>query len=291
MEYPVITLRNAQKLMSVTPTFEEGSNVDLTQFVEYRGSGSSIEDTLKNLEDEIVSLISQSNAIRPTIDCQLRPMIHAHLCNLDEEVLGDRDFWRYLSSIRFRNLVSSRHPKSNKSAAADGLDANLNNFGALREDVKESLFFRLYLGAELAYDPANRKDHYHLSRVHDVDLWQSHIIRVLSGDNSIYVKGLVEWFRDRSSWYQEVAKTPAIKKSMLKYSDGLETRHLRDLVKRIRRLRSNIVHEYLNEGEIKEIIQIESRRSIENISSWGKEKLVRPAQTRSRKVSATAKKR
>jgi hypothetical protein len=272
MEYPVITLRNSQKMFELMS--KSGTIMD-SNLIEFRGHGQSIEEILENLDVEIGNLVKKEGSIKQGIDAKLRPIVHSNLSNLEPEILGDRDFWRYLSAVRFFSLVSQRHQKTRKSSPVEGLDGNLANFGCLREEVKESLIYRLYFGADLSYDATNRKDPYHLARIHDVDLWQSHIIRVMSGDNPVYVRALVEWFRDRDLWYAQVQKDLRTKKALIKYSDGLETRHLRDLVKRIRRLRSNVIHEYLTYEEIKRMVSTEAEASLEDIAKWGKEKVVK----------------
>jgi uncharacterized protein YutE (UPF0331/DUF86 family) len=94
----------------------------------------------------------------------------------------------------------------------------------------------------------------------------------MSGDNPVYVRALVDWFSGREAWYQSIRKDPSLKKVMLKYADGLETRHLRDLVKRVRRLRSNIIHEYLELDDLRMMVSKEAEASLEDISKWGREK-------------------
>ena len=269
MEYPVITLRNSQKMFELL--VKSAASID-TNLIECRGHGPSIEEILENLDVEIANCVKKEGSFKQEIDAKLRPIVHSNLSNLEPEILGDRDFWRYLSAVRFNSLVSQRHQKSMKSSPAEGPDGNLANFGCLREEVKESFIYRLYFGADLSYDATNRKDPYHLARIHNVDLWQSHIVRVMSGDNPVYVRALLEWVRDRDSWYAQVQKDLKTNNAMVKYSDGLETRHLRDLVKRIRRLRSNVIHEYLNFEEIKSMVSKEAEASLEVIAKWGKEK-------------------
>jgi len=269
--YPAVTLKKATEFV----VSSQGGNVSAGDFVELRGSGPECEDILQNLDLDIRKALSTFGAITPKIDSVLRKIIHSHLCNLELEILSDRDFWRYLSAVRYYDITLDRHPKSAKSNLSGGVDSNLANFGALREDIKESFIFRLFLGADLAYDASNKKDPYHLTKIHDVDLWQSHIIRVMSGDNDSYARALLMWFRDKEEWYKNIKSSAPIRNKMTSFSDGLEIRHLRDLVKRIRRLRSNIIHEFLDFDEIRAMIDEQATASLEAIESWGKVKAVK----------------
>jgi len=278
MMYPALTITKAQEFMLAKQKSGETSSLDQDAYVDIRGVGKDIADILDSLKEEIDNLIVAKSEFNKDIDKELRPLVHQYLNGLDEEILADRDFWRYLSTIKFHNLVLLRHPKTNKSSneeisddlANSKFDGNWNNYGALRTDVKESLIYRLYLAANLSYDAGNKKDPYHLARIHDVDLWQSHIVRVMSGDNSKYVKALVIWFKNRDSWYKDNKRASEIEKLFGNYGNNPRTRHLRDLVKRVRRLRSNIVHEFLSDAEINELVNVEAQISIENIKYWGR---------------------
>lgn len=241
---------------------------DSSDFFSIQGQGSDeVWDAIENLADALAPLTS-GDTIKPAFDAQARELVHRHLSQIDEDVLSAADFWRYLSSVRFRDAVAKRYPVTRKSFTGEGLDGNWANFGALRSDVRETLFFRLFIGAELAYDETNSKDPYHLTRIHDVDLWQSHIVRVFSGDNPEYARSLLSWFKGRSDWYKACTEVK-VEELFSRFDDGPETRHLRDLVKRVRRIRSNIVHEFLAEPEVLEIVEHEALESLRNIKSWG----------------------
>ena len=51
-----------------------------------------------------------------------------------------------------------------------------------------------------------------------------------------------------------------------------DKRHLRDLVKRVRRLRSNVVHEFLSDEEVADMVSHEAMKSLQTIERWGKSK-------------------
>lgn len=268
--FPVTTLKQAQSYLALkkwkTPSVEDES-----PYFTIRGEGSdAAKDAIEILADELKAFGAKS-PLPSEFDAQAREIIHRNLAMLEQDVLSSADFWRYLSAVRFRDIVERRHRKTRKSKSTDGVDGNWNNYGALRSEIRESLFFRLFTGAELAYDSSNPDDPYHLTRIHDVDLWQSHIVRVFSGDNPRYARALVEWFRDRDVWYEHVRRFD-VKSLFAEFNHDPKLKHLRDFVKRVRRLRSNVVHEYLTDDEIREVVSIEAIESLGNIGQWGKVK-------------------
>lgn len=268
--FPATNLKQAQTFMSAKK-WAVPAILEASPYFALRGEGSEAAlDAVENLAEDLDQL-KRKDVSTPTFDAVARAIVHQNLAALEPEVLASPDFWRYLSAVRFRKIVELRHPKNKKSSSDGGVDGNWNNYGALRSDVRESLFFRLFTGAELTYDSSNAGDPYHLTRVHDVDLWQSHIVRVFTGDNPRYARALVEWFRDRSEWYSHVQKYD-VKKLFGEYNKDPEIRHLRDFVKRIRRLRSNIVHEYLSYDELRKLVSLEALDSLGSIAQWGAKK-------------------
>lgn len=265
--YPITSLRQARAFMALkkweVPRLDEVNDV-----FTIKGQGSDeVWDAIDNLADALKPFESNSS-LKPEFDSEAREIVHRHLNQLGEDVLSDADFWRFLSAVKFRGIVAKRHPLTAKSSKSDGVDGNWANFGALRSSVRESLFFRLFVGAELAYDEADSKDPYHLSRVHDVDLWQSHIVRVFTGDNPEYARSLIRWFQVRTEWYARCIELN-VESLFADFNENPETKHLRDFVKRVRRLRSNVVHEFLTEAEVQELVENEALASLRNIESWG----------------------
>ena len=268
--YPTTSLKQARSyLTAVRDTGKIPTAVD--DYVRYRGSGSDeTEDALQGLEHDLRAYAGDIS-IKPEFDALAREVVHRNLVGLPDVVLADADFWRYLSSVRFHSLVARRHPPNAKSRAVDGIDGNWDNFGAKSSSVRESLMFRLFVGADLAYVPGDVSDPYELCRIADVDLWQSHIVRVMSGDNPVYVRELLRWFRRRDEWYEGLSDVD-VEMLFSTFGENPKTRHLRDLVKRIRRLRSNVIHEVLSDVEVTDLIAGEARRSLDDINRWGRKK-------------------
>ena len=74
--------------------------------------------------------------------------------------------------------------------------------------------------------------------------------------------------------------------------DNFKTGHLRDFVKRVRRLRSNVIHEFLDQPEIDVMISQLAQESIDDRKSWGKKsiskaKAKKSVSSRPKKKSAT----
>jgi hypothetical protein len=285
MNYPVIQLSRLRTALQHASENSGQLPSDIEDWIVFRGEGRSVVDILALLKGELESL-GASEGFDSKFDAKARPIVHGYLANLDDHVLIDDDFWRYLSGIYLYDIVKARHPENAKSKS---VDSNWINYGGKSTATSESLMRRLYIGASLSIDPSNRKDSYHLSRIHDVDLWQSHIIRVLSGENPKYVKGLLKWFKDRDKWYAKMPNSGPVLVELSKL-DNFKTGHLRDFVKRVRRLRSNVIHEFLEQSEIDAMISQLAQESIDDRKSWGKKsvsksKAKKAATSRPRKKS------
>ena len=265
MNYPVIQLSKLRTALQYASENSAQLPTEIDDWVSFRGEGQSVVDTLALLKGELEAL-GAAEGFDSKFDAKSRPIVHGYLANLDDHVLIDDDFWRYLSGIYLYDIVRARHPENAKSKSAD---SNWANFGGKSTATSESLMRRLYIGAGLSIDPSNRQDSYHLSRIHDVDLWQSHIIRVLSGENPKYVKGLLKWFKERDKWYEKMPNSGPVLAELNKL-DNFKTGHLRDFVKRVRRLRSNVLHEFLDQAEIDVMISQLAQESIDDRKSWGK---------------------
>jgi len=286
MIYPYITLPKLRTALQHASENDGRLPEDVDDLIGFRGDGDNrVSDVLSLLKGDLESLITV-NGIDPRFDSKARELIHGYLSNLDTQVLIDSDFWRYLSGIYFYDIVRTRHPENKK---AKTIDANWANFGGKSSSTTESLIHRLFLGADLSIDRENRSDPYHLSKVHDVDLWQSHIIRVLSGENPIYARALLLWFKERDKWYSKQSNSAELLKEMDRY-DNFKTAHLRDFVKRVRRVRSNVIHEFLSLEEVRALINNVALESLEKRADWAKKKSVKKtARTKRAASSASAK--
>jgi len=101
------------------------------------------------------------------------------------------------------------------------------------------------------------------------------------------VKGLLKWFKDRDKWYAKMTNS-SVAMAELNKLDNFKTGHLRDFVKRVRRLRSNVIHEFLDQSEIDSMISQLAQESIDDRKSWGKKSVskAKPKKTSVKKAKS-----
>ena len=153
-------------------------------------------------------------------------IVHQCLASVDPNVLGDLEFWTWMAVAKFAKIVEWRF-------GAAGRHAKLENYGIGKR--MENLLFRLWLRAELGKDKKTR-DPYLLAKTGDQDLWRSHILRQGYANARVITKALL-----RLQAGQLRAKKLAI--------EGI-----RELAKRLRRLRANIVFEFLDASQAEAIV-------------------------------------
>jgi len=104
---------------------------------------------------------------------QVRSITHERL-NLSSKTAGDPDFWRWLtfsSDGELAELVDWRYGEAEEAGSAK---EKYFGFGK----IKEGMYGYLWISADAVYDPT-LEDQYELAkRGEDVDLWQSHIVRI-----------------------------------------------------------------------------------------------------------------
>ena len=102
---------------------------------------------------------------------QAASLVHQRL-GLHSIVAGDAEFWRWLTfSVdgELAQLVDWRYPDQDTGHARE----QYFGFG----QMKEGMYAYLWLCAQAVFDPT-LEDPYELSRRGDVDIWQSHIVRI-----------------------------------------------------------------------------------------------------------------
>lgn len=157
--------------------------------------------------------------------------LYESLRSLGPEVLTDPGFWRYLAVWEMFDFVQWR----------DGANCKLASFGAQSHNptwdcVPKRMFVRARIAEEAKGDEAAN-----LAAVPGTDLWRSHVLRVKTGNSPKLAAALVEAY-DRKE---------------------IRTSTVRDVAKRIKRLRSNLVFELLDEGQIDDILKKQIARARE----------------------------
>jgi hypothetical protein len=151
----------------------------------------------------------------------------------DAEMLCDPEFWTWLAIVCFPELVEWRYgnPDGGTKPANYGIGSRTDNF-----------LYRLWLRAELTLDDSN-EDRYHLAEAGQIDFYRSHLFRQGYANARNFARALLR--------YQYPNKDRA--------APRLKILQIRDLVKRLCRMRSNLFLEILPEEECREVIVAEAK--------------------------------
>lgn len=147
--------------------------------------------------------------------------------------LADPEFWTWLVVLHFIDTVEWRY--ANPQRASD-----LKNYGI--GSASENLIYRLWLRGELAFDET-AADPYHLVELGDVDFWRSHLFRQSYANARRFARAFL-----RFQFPEELAGRPRL---------GIEA--VRELAKRLRRLRTNLFVELMDEAAAMRVIELESK--------------------------------
>lgn len=204
-----------------------GEVPDMREFERVSGSGD--EHAVASCVDSAVSALEKVRRRYPrhlknrdkqggAFEAEACEFVHRALVGVTDEVLADMDFWTWLAVARCRAIVEWRFGADNKAAKPA-------NYGI--GNRVENLVYRLWLRADLALDPA-AKDPYHLAKTGDQDLWRSHIIRQGYASARPVARSLIR------------LQAGQLGKKRLKIDD------VRAVAKLLKRLRANIMFEYLS---------------------------------------------
>jgi hypothetical protein len=227
VRYPVVRLVEAQRYVLRRQNGELGVD-DLPEFEEEGSSGDeTLLPTVRELTDRITDLYRSSKArftsglARDRFEGSLAIQLHQRLREFPARVLTDDDFWRYLAVRGLYEFISWRDGQSSGSPA-------LASFGANGPRVNyDCVPFRMFVRADIASIVAELgsqdMDALDISSIAGTDLWRSHILRSQSSYSPSYVRTLLE-HHDRGV---------------------LPAAVVRDLAKRVKRVRSNVLIEAL----------------------------------------------
>jgi hypothetical protein len=237
MRYPIITPADASAFLS---SKRNGNALDLNRLVKTRGDGPQLnQDFVNGLRTDLAALKakypdglkSQKNANQ--FEADAARVIHQHV-GFSPDVLGDPDFWLWLSIAHFGEIVEWRYgnPEHGTGVANYGIGTR-----------SENLLYRLWLRADLVLDERS-KDKYHLCRRGQIDFYRSHLFRQKSANVKNFARALL-----RFQYPHFDAAAP-----------NLKIDQIRELVKRLRRLRANLFLEILDEQECRKVIEDEASR-------------------------------
>lgn len=238
MRYPVITTTDASAYLL---SKRAGSPLDLERLVKTRGESSELDQAfIGHLLADLASLKakfgmdgmkSQKNANQ--FEAEAARAIHERI-QVPAEVLGDPDFWLWMAVVHFTDIVEWRYgnPTNGTGLANYGIGAR-----------SENLMYRLWLRADLVLDE-KAKDRYHLCQRGQIDFYRSHLFRQGYANARTFARALL-----RFQYPHGDAAAPHLKVDQI-----------RELVKRLRRLRANLFLEILDEQECQKCIEVEASR-------------------------------
>jgi Family of unknown function (DUF6339) len=142
--------------------------------------------------------------------------------------LADPEFWTWLTVQHFVPLVQWRYPGSK----------NLQNYGV--GAAVENLLFRLWLRGDIGNLPG-AKTPYALIDYGDIDFWRSHLFRQGYADARNFAHALI-----RFQFPEKLTGTARLKIS-----------EIRELVKRLKNARTNLVVELMDEDRAFQFIESE----------------------------------
>ena len=148
-------------------------------------------------------LTSSEGRVMPSNDRQ-SSLVHRHL-GLNPIVAGDAGFWRWLTFSgegELADLVDWRYPGQDSGHARE------QYFGL--GQMKEGMYAYLWLCAQSVWDPT-LEDPYELSRRGDVDVWQSHVVRIDFGSVPQLARAFIRFvFPDEETAVSAPRTIPAI---------------------------------------------------------------------------------
>lgn len=238
MSYPVMTTSDATAYLN---NKRAGGPLDLDRLVRVRGEGAELDLTfVGGLLSDLASLKStygsdgmKSQKKANELEAEAARAIHLRV-KVPVEVLGDADFWLWLAVVHFGDVVEWRYgnPANGTGLANYGIGAR-----------GENLMYRLWLRAELVNDD-QADDRYHLCKRGQIDFYRSHLFRQGYANARNFARALL-----RFQYPHDDTAAPYLKVDQI-----------RELVKRLRRLRANLFLEILDEQECRKVIEDEAGR-------------------------------
>jgi hypothetical protein len=241
MRYPIITPGDATRYLNAK---REGIAPDVETIVQYRGMGEDLDQwfikPLREGLDRLCAklkdgLASKTDPAANTFEAKASRLVHASI-PAKSEVLIDPDFWVWLAVVHFPEIVEWRYKYQNRKVDTF---AQLDNYGI--GSRSNNLMYRLWLRADIVFD-AEAKDRYHLTDAGQIDFYRSHLFRQGYANARNFSRALLR--------FQYPHKDLA--------EPRLKTIEIRELVKRLRRMRSNLFLEILAEDDCRAVIEAEA---------------------------------
>jgi hypothetical protein len=235
MSYPILS---RQKAMEYVGARRSGALQDCPPESDTRGGDDDcfdlvIEETLQAVVDRWEGLNPQSIAKgdKDGVAGQLSVVLYEGLRELPGSVLSDGDFWRYCAAFLY-NVVEWRM----------GANCQLTNYGAASDSVRDCLPHDMFQRAYIAHTGGTAcgdADPFALAKLSSSDVWRSHVLRVQTGNAPLVAHELL----------------------MDVQAGKLKTDLVREVAKRLKRARANVIFEVLDQAQARELIDLESTRA------------------------------
>jgi hypothetical protein len=228
MSYPALTKTDAKRILTAYRNGEEVARIPA--FTKQLGAEADWEEIADELYQALEGI--RAGFPEPEKDGGYRKFeilagIAAHKLLPDHPATADPDFWTWLVMRSFIPLVSWRY----------GDAADSKNFGL--GGAQENFLFRLWLRADIGFDPDTAT--YKLAEYGDIDFWRSHIFRQSYADGRDFARALIKF---------QFPDGPEAK-------GRLSVKQIRDFAKHLKKARSNLAVEVLNEAKSAQLIERE----------------------------------
>lgn len=217
------------------------------QNVQFEYTSDGYPDLTHDIEDAIDSVLNawqemKVKSVNDEVEGALSIVLYSEFSKFPARVLTDPNFWRYCS-LKMESFIWARHPKKKKDLITD---PPFRYFGALSNShhpdcVPLRMFSRARL-CELGAAAVGARDGAELAKVRAGDVWKSHILRVMNGNSPAMVRELLIDTRDIPKFTSDT-------------KDGV-----RPLVKELRRVRSNVLFELMDQDQSRKLIETEKNR-------------------------------
>lgn len=229
--YPVISGPDAIRYLTSRVEEDEVALEDIRQA---RGSGAPLNAKIfESLREDLVHLragfpdkLRAKDPAGGKFETEACVLVHKALSDVPKSTLADPEFWIWMATDLLADILEWRF-------GSPGKPAKLANYGV--GSRSENMFFRLWLRAELGH--TGGKDAYGLAKEGDQDLWRSHLLRQGYANARTVARALLKL---------QSGKLVVGGKSAQKLIAGDDPAGVRMLAKRLRRMRANVLFEFLS---------------------------------------------
>jgi hypothetical protein len=247
LKYLALKRSDAKRyLMSLTTE----APLSLEDLIYDSGSGlgsisEKVDELVSNIEDlrsNYPALISKKGDHAKDFELKASMLVHQQLFDAELTTLADPDFWMWLAIARMDPIIRWRYGDSTSVA-------HFSNYGV--NGLVENFAFRLWLRGEIGYVDDNPADPYELARIDSLDFWRSHL------------------FRQSFSNARQVARAVVMLQAGKLAVRPLTTLEIRHLAKELKRMKANVVFEFLSMDQALALIIEQASRTIELSAAGG----------------------